>query len=345
MRFPWANTLLLVLILAELASGFFGLVSGSPDKAILMQTHRVAGYGILVILLWKSRVILFSLRKPPVRRRSASPRTASLVLATLLAITLALGLAWSFTGPLSFAWFSGVSWHIYVGAALVPILAWHSLYHTRGFPLAFWADRRSFLRLTGLAVAGLALWQVGELAARLAQLSGGTRRFTGSYEAPTRAAGVFPVVSWLNDRPAAVDLSHWRLTIRGAVEREVDLGYGDIAPEAEVTATIDCTGGWYSTQTWRGLPVSSLLELASPTPRAVSVTFTSVTGYYRRFSLDEAGQYILATHVAGRELSHGHGFPARLVAPGKRGFEWVKWVEHIEVNESPKWLQPPLPLQ
>jgi len=31
-----------------------------------------------------------------------------------------------------------------------------------------------------------------------------------------------------------------------------------------------------------------------------------------------------------------------LVAPGKRGFEWV---ETVEVNTSPKWLQPPLPLQ
>ena len=53
----------------------------------------------------------------------------------------------------------------------------------------------------------------------------------------------------------------------------------------------------------------------------------------------------LNRHVSGRELSHGHGYPLRLVAPGKRGFEWVKWVASIEVNESPKWLQPPLPLQ
>ena len=75
------------------------------------------------------------------------------------------------------------------------------------------------------------------------------------------------------------------------------------------------------------------------------MTVTSVTGYYRRFSLDEARRYVLATHVGGRELSHGHGYPLRLVAPGKRGFEWVKWVASIEVNESSKWLQPPLPLQ
>ena len=85
--------------------------------------------------------------------------------------------------------------------------------------------------------------------------------------------------------------------------------------------------------------------MASPGPRARSVTFTSVTGYYRRFSLEEAERYVLATHVGGRPLSHGHGFPVRLVAPEKRGFEWVKWVVEIEVNDTPKWLQPPIPLQ
>ena len=61
--------------------------------------------------------------------------------------------------------------------------------------------------------------------------------------------------------------------------------------------------------------------------------------------MSEARSYILATHVGGEPLSRGHGFPARLVAPDKRGFEWVKWVEEIEVNDTSKWLQPPLPLQ
>jgi DMSO/TMAO reductase YedYZ molybdopterin-dependent catalytic subunit len=34
-----------------------------------------------------------------------------------------------------------------------------------------------------------------------------------------------------------------------------------------------------------------------------------------------------------------------LVAPGYRGFEWVKWVVEIELSDEPEWLQPPLPLQ
>jgi DMSO/TMAO reductase YedYZ molybdopterin-dependent catalytic subunit len=47
----------------------------------------------------------------------------------------------------------------------------------------------------------------------------------------------------------------------------------------------------------------------------------------------EAREALLATHVGGERLSHGHGFPLRLVAPGRRGFQWVKWVERVEVRE------------
>ncbi len=340
LTFPWANTLLLVFIAAETVSGFLGLVSGSPDRAVFMQAHRVAGYGIVVLLVWKTANVVRSLRW----HRATTPRAASLLLAVGLLATLALGFLWSYGGPFTFSMFSGVSWHIYVGAALLPLLVWHALYQTKGFPIAFWAERRSALRLGALSLAGLAFWQLGELGARALSLSGADRRFTGSYEVAIRAAGVFPVVSWLNDSPRPVDSEQWRLTIRGAIDREVQLAYDDMASDHTTSATIDCTGGWYSTQEWRGTPLASLLDLAGPSDRAASVTVRSVTGYYRRFSISEARSYLLATGVGGGDLSHGHGFPARLVAPGKRGFEWVKWVEAIDVNETPKWLQPPLPL-
>ena len=109
-------------------------------------------------------------------------------------------------------------------------------------------------------------------------------------------------------------------------------------------ATLDCTGGWHTTQDWTGIPLKEILERAGIKPEAASITVRSVTGYYRRFSLDEAERYLLATKVGTESLSHGHGFPVRLVAPGKRGFEWVKWVDSIEVNDTSKWWQPPLPL-
>ena len=341
MRFPWANTLLLALIAVELVSGFFGLVSGSQDEAAFILTHKIAGWGIVAILAWKAANVARSLRW----HRNATPRTASIVLACALAATLGLGFIWSFVGPVSFWLFSGVSWHIYIGGALVPILIWHAIYHTRGFPLSFWAERRSFLRFASLAIAGALLWRAGEAAASIGGLSGASRRFTGSYEARSYSGNAFPLTSWLNDNPTPIDVEEWQLNIGGAVASPISLRYADITPDTEMTATLDCTGGWYSTQVWRGLPLANLLQAAQPSERAASVTVRSITGYYRKFSMDEANGYIIATQVGNETLSHGHGFPARLVAPDKRGFEWVKWITEIEVNRTGKWLQPPLPLQ
>ena len=215
-----------------------------------------------------------SLRWP----RNAAPRTASIVLASVLALTLALGFIWSFVGPVSFWLFSGVSWHIYVGAALIPVLVWHAIYHTRGFPLRFWIDRRSFLRFAGLAIAGAALWRAGEVAASVGGLSGASRRFTGSYEARSYSGNAFPLTSWLNDNPRPVETEQWNLKIGGAVANPLTLKYDDLSLGVERTATIDCTGGWHSTQIWSGTALSDLLESAAPTGDAASVTVRSVTG-------------------------------------------------------------------
>jgi DMSO/TMAO reductase YedYZ molybdopterin-dependent catalytic subunit len=343
MKFPWANTLLIVLIMAELATGLFGLVSGSPDRAIFIQAHRIAGFGILLVLAWKILLVLHSFRRR--RRRVSAPRGASVVLSTLLLLALGIGFAWSFAGPFHFAFWSGMSWHTAAGVALLPLLLWHAFYFTRGLRVGYSADRRTALRLVGVAALGIAFWQIGEAVARAAELGGAARRFTGSYQVPQRVQGDFPVVSWLNDRAPPVDLASWRLTVTGEVEHPLSLPYADLAPTSDLTATIDCTGGWYSEQDWRGMPLADILNGAGLTANAESVTVASATGYYRRFSLAEAERYLLATHVGGQPLSPGHGFPVRLVAPGKRGFEWVKWVVSIHVNDDPKWLQPPLPTQ
>jgi DMSO/TMAO reductase YedYZ molybdopterin-dependent catalytic subunit len=122
-----------------------------------------------------------------------------------------------------------------------------------------------------------------------------------------------------------------------------------------VIATLDCTGGWFTQQHWQGVDVAELLAQAGLAPSAASVTFEAVSGYKRRFGLDEAMTFLLALGTLPGEsleaaqrfmpLAHGHGYPARLVAPGRRGMEWVKWVAVIRVNATGPLAQSPLPLQ
>ncbi len=123
-----------------------------------------------------------------------------------------------------------------------------------------------------------------------------------------------------------------------------DLDRGDV-----VRATLDCTGGWYAAQDWRGTTLHRLVteQLGEGLldDEGSCIRVTSVTGFSRRIPLRDARTTLLATHAAGRPLSAGHGAPVRLVAPGRRGVWWVKWVDRVEVLDSPWWLQPPFPLQ
>ncbi len=348
MRFPWANVAILFLGGAELVTGYLALTHGAPEWAAALHLHRILGFGIMALLFWKGRNILSRLAIWRLWRKDWPMYAASLLLLTLLLAALALGVIWSHAGPFYFAGISGVSWHIYLSLGLTPFLLWHTLRRLWNLRPRFWADRRMVLRLGGLSLAGLALWQVGELANRLAGLPGADRRFTGSYESGSDTGNGFPATSWLNDAPAPVELSAWRLAITGLVARPTELSYGELGRlaggPATVRATLDCTGGWHTTQDWTGIPLRRLLDLAEVRPQAASITVRSFTGYFRKFSLEEIDDYVLATGAGTESLSHRHGFPLRLVAPGKRGFEWVKWVTAIEVNDTSKWWQPPLPL-
>ncbi|MDP9405670.1 MAG: molybdopterin-dependent oxidoreductase, partial [Actinomycetota bacterium] len=113
--------------------------------------------------------------------------------------------------------------------------------------------------------------------------------------------------------------------------------YGD-----RLRATLDCTGGWYAAQDWSGARLDRLLGDPGD---ARSIVVRSVTGYTRRFPVRDRTRLLVATGAAGAPLSPGHGFPARLVAPGRRGFWWVKWVESVTYDPRPWWLQPPFPPQ
>jgi DMSO/TMAO reductase YedYZ molybdopterin-dependent catalytic subunit len=66
----------------------------------------------------------------------------------------------------------------------------------------------------------------------------------------------------------------------------------------------------------------------------------SRTGYRWSFALEDARMLLLATHVGGDQLSHDHGAPVRLVVPDARGFQWVKWVERIELLDHPDYGAP-----
>ena len=83
---------------------------------------------------------------------------------------------------------------------------------------------------------------------------------------------------------------------------------------SEVTATIDCTGGWYSTQIWRGVR----LVICSHGSKSRGEDPHHLDGYFGLYCLlhpGEASEILLATHVGDQLLDHQHGYPLRAVVP------------------------------
>ncbi|MBW2184566.1 MAG: molybdopterin-dependent oxidoreductase, partial [Deltaproteobacteria bacterium] len=68
------------------------------------------------------------------------------------------------------------------------------------------------------------------------------------------------------------------------------------------------------------------------------VFFYAVDGYAINFSLQsllQRNDIILAYNMNGATLPMEQGFPIRLVLPGSKGYQWMQWVERMEVKTSP----------
>jgi DMSO/TMAO reductase YedYZ molybdopterin-dependent catalytic subunit len=342
-RFPWANIALLVLLSLQLATGLVGLLGSSEPFRWASWLHAIGAYGIVVLLFAKGTLVLNAIRRRPGLTQA---RVVLSVLVLMLLATLVTGLVWITAGSTIYvAGISLVNLHAYIALALFALLAWHAIDRRWIVRVPAARDRAAFLRLAGVVVAGLALWQVERTAQRLLETPGSRRRFTGSYETGS-FTGEFPVVRWLNDDPEPLDEAAWRLIVDGSVRRPLELTYDEVLDRSgpALVATLDCTGGWYTKQEWGGLELAALFDEAEVSKDAESVLVESTTGFSRRFSLGDARRLTLATHVAGEPLSHGHGFPLRLVVPDQRGFDWVKWVTRVHVSGASHLWQPPLPL-
>ncbi len=332
---------ILALVVAEVASGLLSFTIGTADGWYVLWFHRVAGITLAFLLCLKLYRVRNRIRYGEHWERS----TALSILTAVVAIaTLATGIAWAL-GAVSVEsrvlYWTVLSVHVGLGLALVPLVLAHMSTRFRLPRGTDFTDRRDAIRYAGLFAAGALVVRAQETATEVLDTSGAERRFTGSKPVRGQGNGSFPITSWVADDPDPVDPDTWTLSVTGLVDRPLSLDYNEVDPGTERRALLDCTSGWYTVQDWQGVRVGDLLDEAGVEDGAEWVRFVSVTGYRWSLPVDEARDALLATHVGGEGLAHGHGAPLRLVAPGRRGFQWVKWVERVEIreeNDPAQWL-------
>lgn len=333
------NLALLALLTSAFATGLTGQALGTPTWGkVVVVFHGVVGLAVLLLAPWKTRVAQRGLA------RRNGKRALSLMLAGLATIVLITGIIHT-TGTVSRIGPFTVLWvHVASALLLIPLIVWHYLARKTS-PRSTDLTKRNLLRLGGLTSMAGALWFGVDRTIALAQLQGSARRFSGSHERSSFVPAGIPVTSWLDDKTPNLEAASWRVTIaQGSSQRRIDLAELTAMATDEVEADLDCTSGWYTRQIWNGVRLDQMLDRALfDEIGARSIGVWSATGYARRFPLDDIERLWLATGVGGEALSAGHGFPARLIAPDRRGFWWVKWVVRIEISPIPWWIQLPYP--
>lgn len=177
-------------------------------------------------------------------------------------------------------------------------------------------------------------------------------------------------VRWhLDEHPARVDLSRWRLAVGGHVERPLALSLAELLRRFEpvdVVAVNQCSGnsrsrlqprvpggqwgnGAMGCARWTGARLRDVLDAAGVRAGAVDVRLVGgdrgkgppgAPSHEYAKALPLAGEAleraVLAWGMNGEPLPLLHGFPLRVVVPGWFSTSWVKALARLEVLDAPE---------
>jgi DMSO/TMAO reductase YedYZ molybdopterin-dependent catalytic subunit len=134
-----------------------------------------------------------------------------------------------------------------------------------------------------------------------------------------------------------VDLAAWSFRVFGEVEEEVELTWGqfDELPRSGSTQDIHCVTRWSRFDVpFEGVRWSELARLTRPRETARFAIAHAEHGFTANVPLEalDSDDALLATHADGEPLTPDHGWPLRLVVPGRYFWKSAKWLRAIELT-------------
>ena len=137
------------------------------------------------------------------------------------------------------------------------------------------------------------------------------------------------------------DGANWDLQVFGSVEEPFTLSFQELRALPTVTfdADMHCVTGWTTLDnTWEGVSLRTLLDMAKPKPEAKWVIAQCAYGYTSDLSLEAMGgdDVLVAWGNHGKPLDPEHGWPLRLVVPKRYAWKSAKWLTGLEFTNHNK---------
>lgn len=202
-------------------------------------------------------------------------------------------------------------------------------------------SRRRVLATAGLGLMGIV--SVAILGQEVERIRTGeaVAASGGTLPSPITPNDQFYVVSknFIDPRVDTGDRT-WTIRVEGMVHTPRSFSATDLQALAgpDFVSTLTCIsnpigGPLISTAAWTGAPLTRVLAQSGLDPNATTVVFHGTDGYADSLPLAKAiaPTTMLVWAMNGAPLPRRHGFPVRVIVPGRYGIKNVKWLERIEV--------------
>ena len=135
------------------------------------------------------------------------------------------------------------------------------------------------------------------------------------------------------------DLATWDFRVFGEVENPITLSWDELnaLPKAENVQDIHCVTRWSRFDArFGGVHWREVAKLVRPKPSARFVVAHAEQGFTSNVPIEflEDDNALLATEADGEPLTPEHGWPLRLVIPGKYFWKSAKWLRGIELRAT-----------
>jgi DMSO/TMAO reductase YedYZ molybdopterin-dependent catalytic subunit len=133
-----------------------------------------------------------------------------------------------------------------------------------------------------------------------------------------------------------VDLKTWDFRVFGMVEAPQRWTWEEFQglPRVQVRSDIHCVTRWSRyDNSWEGVSVAEVLERARVRAEARFVVAHAEHGFTANLPLSELleDDVLLADRHDGEALTPDHGWPLRLVVPGRYFWKSAKWIRGLEL--------------
>ncbi|TPW72820.1 molybdopterin-dependent oxidoreductase [Schumannella sp. 10F1B-5-1] len=312
---------------------------------ITQGAHVISGIASIPLLLAKLWTVFPRLFEWPPFRSVAGilERLSIAVLITASLVEVAIGLlnifqVYVFPFPFRQTHFA-LGWVVFGSLAIhiavkLPLIARYWRSGPRDRPQAGTViSRRGFVGVVGVSVGAVTLTTAGQTidALKPFDVLAPRKQNIGPQGLPVNKTAMQAGVIAQAKSPA------WELeVVVDGVSHHLDLDALRALPQTTADLPIACVEGWSQSAQWRGVRMRDLLEaVGAPAASDLRVRSLQRSGVTSRMEMPAAYSAdpltLVALELNGDVLDIDHGYPARIIAPGRPGALQTKWLATIEV--------------